>query len=53
VSFSTGFKHASKTQKKIQESVRFRFSTGTKISKTAQKNILKNRQDVFITRYQP
>ena len=53
MSFSTGIKHASKTQKKIQESVRFRFSTGTKSSKTAQKNFSKNRQDVFSTRYQP
>jgi hypothetical protein len=39
--------------KKIQKSVRFRFSTGTKSSKTAQKSFSKNRQDVFSTRYQP
>jgi hypothetical protein len=36
---STGTKLASKTQKKTQKIVRFRFSTGTKSSKTAQKNV--------------
>jgi hypothetical protein len=49
---STGTKLAPKTQKKIQKSVRFEFSTGTKSSKTAQ-NFSKNRQDAFSTRYQP
>jgi hypothetical protein len=39
--------------KKIQKSVRFRFSLGTKSSKTAQNFFSKNRQDVFSTRYQP
>jgi hypothetical protein len=34
---SMGFKFASRTKKKIQKSVRFRFSTGTSGSKTAQK----------------
>jgi hypothetical protein len=38
---STGTKLASKTPKKIQKSVLFRFSTGTKSSKTAQKIFLK------------
>jgi hypothetical protein len=33
-------------------SVRFKFSTDTKSSKTAQKNFSKNRQDIFSTRYQ-
>jgi hypothetical protein len=49
---STGIKLASKTPKKIQKSVHFRFRTGTKSSKTAQKNFSKNRQNVFSTRYQ-
>jgi hypothetical protein len=49
---STGTKLASKIQKKFKN-VHFGFSTGTKSSKTAQKNFSKNRQDVFSTRYQP
>ncbi len=40
-------------RQKPQKSVRFRNSTGTKSSKTAQKNFSKNRQDVYSTRYQP
>jgi hypothetical protein len=40
---STGTKLASKTQKNIQKSVRFRLSTGTKSSKTAQKIFSKSR----------
>ncbi len=38
-----------KPQKKIQKSVRFRFCTGTKISKTAQKHFSNNCQDEFST----
>ncbi len=47
------FEACVKNPKNIQKSVRFRFSTGTKSSKTAQNNFSKNRQDVFSTRYQP
>jgi hypothetical protein len=46
---STGTKLASKTPTKIQKSVRFGLRTGTKSSKTAQKNFSKIRQDVFST----
>ncbi len=47
---STGTKLASKTQKK-SKIVRFRFSTGTKSSKTAENNFSKNRQDVLRIAY--
>jgi hypothetical protein len=50
---STGTKLASKTPKKFKIVSVFEFSTGTKSSKTAQKNFSKNLQDVFSTRYQP
>ena len=50
LSFSTGTKLASKTQKN-SKSARFRLSTGTKSSKTVQKNFSKSHQDVFSTCY--
>jgi hypothetical protein len=46
---STGTKLASKTPKKIQKSVRFRFSTGIKSSKTAQKKLFSKMFLVTVT----
>ena len=49
--FSTGTNLASKTEKKIQKSIRFLISTGTVSRKRAQKNPEKKRQNEFSTRY--
>jgi hypothetical protein len=49
--FSTGSNLASKIEKKIKKSVRFLLSTDAISRERAQKNLKKNRQNEFSTRY--